>query len=100
MVRQLTFVIELLVAFLVTGILQYWAHLVFHNHPSFWRFHSVHHPTWIGMQDYVYLLQVCLLYVLWLLLRGMYSLFRNYFYQKQFPLLIICPAIRSLPAQA
>jgi len=38
-------VIELLFAFVVTDLFQYWAHRFFHSHHYLWRFHSVHHST-------------------------------------------------------
>lgn len=44
-VQQLPFVVELLFAFLVTDLFQYWAHRFFHSHSYLWRFHSVHHST-------------------------------------------------------
>jgi len=44
-VQSLPYVIELLFAFLVTDLFQYWAHRFFHSHAYLWRFHSVHHST-------------------------------------------------------
>ena len=44
-VQGLPFLIELLFAFLVTDLFQYWAHRFFHSHHYLWRFHSVHHST-------------------------------------------------------
>jgi len=44
-VQALPFLIELLFAFLVTDLFQYWAHRFFHSHHYLWRFHSVHHST-------------------------------------------------------
>ena len=44
-VQNLPFVIELLFAFLITDLFQYWAHRIFHSHHYLWRFHSVHHST-------------------------------------------------------
>ncbi|MFM2226131.1 MAG: hypothetical protein RJA07_2333 [Bacteroidota bacterium] len=44
-VQGLPFVIELLFAFLVTDLFQYWAHRIFHSHAYLWRFHAVHHST-------------------------------------------------------
>lgn len=44
-VQSLPFVLELLFAFLVTDLFQYWAHRIFHSHTYLWRFHSVHHST-------------------------------------------------------
>ena len=44
-VQSLPFVVELLLALIVTDIFQYWAHRIFHSHEYLWRFHSVHHST-------------------------------------------------------
>jgi sterol desaturase/sphingolipid hydroxylase (fatty acid hydroxylase superfamily) len=44
-VQGLPYLIELLFAFLVTDLFQYWAHRFFHSHHYLWRFHSVHHST-------------------------------------------------------
>jgi lathosterol oxidase len=44
-VQSLPFVVELLLAFFVTDLFQYWAHRIFHSHTYLWRFHSVHHST-------------------------------------------------------
>ena len=44
-VQSLPFVVELLFAFFVTDLFQYWAHRIFHSHTYLWRFHSVHHST-------------------------------------------------------
>jgi sterol desaturase/sphingolipid hydroxylase (fatty acid hydroxylase superfamily) len=44
-VQQLPFVIELLAAFFITDLFQYWTHRFFHLHTYLWRFHSVHHST-------------------------------------------------------
>ncbi|MBN9295843.1 MAG: sterol desaturase family protein [Filimonas sp.] len=44
-VQSLPFVVELLFAFFVTDLFQYWAHRIFHSHHYLWRFHSVHHST-------------------------------------------------------
>jgi lathosterol oxidase len=44
-VRSLPYVIELLLAFLITDLFQYAAHRFFHSHTYLWRFHSVHHST-------------------------------------------------------
>jgi sterol desaturase/sphingolipid hydroxylase (fatty acid hydroxylase superfamily) len=44
-VQALPFVAELLLAFVVTDVFQYWAHRFFHSHAYLWRFHSVHHST-------------------------------------------------------
>ena len=44
-VQSLPYVVELLFAFLVTDLFQYWAHRFFHSHAYLWRFHSVHHST-------------------------------------------------------
>lgn len=44
-IQHLPFVVELLIAFFVTDLFQYWAHRIFHSHHYLWRFHSVHHST-------------------------------------------------------
>lgn len=44
-VQNLPFVLELLLALVVTDLFQYWAHRIFHSHEYLWRFHSVHHST-------------------------------------------------------
>lgn len=44
-VQNLPFVVELLFAFFVTDLFQYWAHRIFHSHHYLWRFHSIHHST-------------------------------------------------------
>ncbi|MFT4019321.1 MAG: sterol desaturase family protein [Agriterribacter sp.] len=44
-VQSLPFVIELLFAFFITDLFQYWAHRIFHSHHYLWRFHSIHHST-------------------------------------------------------
>jgi len=44
-VNGLPFVVELLLALVVTDMFQYWAHRVFHSHYFLWRFHSIHHST-------------------------------------------------------
>jgi sterol desaturase/sphingolipid hydroxylase (fatty acid hydroxylase superfamily) len=44
-VQRLPFVIELLFAFFITDLFQYWSHRIFHLHTYLWRFHSVHHST-------------------------------------------------------
>ncbi|MEP7144099.1 MAG: sterol desaturase family protein [Ferruginibacter sp.] len=44
-VQGLPYLVELLFAFLVTDLFQYWAHRFFHSHHYLWRFHSVHHST-------------------------------------------------------
>ncbi len=44
-VHSLPFVVEFLLALLVTDLFQYWAHRIFHSHVYLWRFHSVHHST-------------------------------------------------------
>lgn len=41
----LPFLLELLLALIVTDIFQYWAHRFFHSHHYLWRFHSIHHST-------------------------------------------------------
>lgn len=44
-VNDLPFVVELLLALVVTDLFQYWAHRIFHSHYFLWRFHSIHHST-------------------------------------------------------
>lgn len=44
-VVSLPFLLELLLALVVTDIFQYWAHRFFHSHHYLWRFHSIHHST-------------------------------------------------------
>jgi len=44
-VQSLPFIIELLLAFFVADLCQYWAHRFFHSYAYFWRFHSIHHST-------------------------------------------------------
>lgn len=44
-IQSLPFAIELLLAFFVTDVCQYWAHRFFHSHVYLWRFHSIHHST-------------------------------------------------------
>lgn len=44
-VQSLPFVVELLFAFFITDLFQYWAHRIFHSHHYLWRFHSIHHST-------------------------------------------------------
>lgn len=44
-VQELPFIVEFLLALLVTDLFQYWAHRLFHSHVYLWRFHSVHHST-------------------------------------------------------
>ena len=44
-VQNLPFVVEFLLALLVTDLFQYAAHRLFHSHVYLWRFHSVHHST-------------------------------------------------------
>lgn len=44
-VQQLPFLVELLLAFVLTDFFQYWAHRFFHSHHYLWRFHSIHHST-------------------------------------------------------
>ncbi|MBL7717994.1 MAG: sterol desaturase family protein [Flavipsychrobacter sp.] len=44
-VQGLPFALELLTAFVVTDLFQYWAHRIFHSQTYLWRFHSVHHST-------------------------------------------------------
>jgi len=44
-VQSLPFLVELLFAFFITDVFQYWTHRIFHNHSFLWRFHSIHHST-------------------------------------------------------
>ena len=44
-VNDLPFVVELLIALVVTDLFQYGAHRIFHSHYFLWRFHSIHHST-------------------------------------------------------
>lgn len=44
-VQNLPFVLELLLALVLTDLFQYWAHRIFHNSEYLWRFHSIHHST-------------------------------------------------------
>lgn len=44
-VRALPFVVQLLLALLLTDVAQYWAHRAFHEIEPLWRIHSVHHST-------------------------------------------------------
>jgi len=44
-VNNLPFVVELLIALVVTDLFQYAAHRIFHSHYFLWRFHSIHHST-------------------------------------------------------
>lgn len=44
-ITSLPFLMELLIALIVTDIFQYWAHRFFHSHHYLWRFHSIHHST-------------------------------------------------------
>lgn len=44
-VSGLPFILELLLALIVTDVFQYWAHRFFHSHHYLWRFHSIHHST-------------------------------------------------------
>jgi lathosterol oxidase len=44
-VQNLSFLVELFIAFFVTDLFQYWVHRFFHSHNYFWRFHSIHHST-------------------------------------------------------
>jgi len=44
-VQSLPFGVELLLAFFVADLCQYWAHRFFHSHEYLWRFHSIHHST-------------------------------------------------------
>ncbi|NDH62307.1 MAG: sterol desaturase family protein [Alphaproteobacteria bacterium] len=42
-VGSLPFFAQLILALLVTDIVQYWTHRAFHEIPLLWRFHAVHH---------------------------------------------------------
>ena len=44
-INDLPFIVELLIALVVTDLFQYWAHRIFHSHYFLWRFHSIHHST-------------------------------------------------------
>jgi len=44
-INNLPFILELLLALVVTDLFQYWAHRIFHSHHYLWRFHSIHHST-------------------------------------------------------
>jgi sterol desaturase/sphingolipid hydroxylase (fatty acid hydroxylase superfamily) len=44
-VRDLPFVIELLLILLAADMVQYWTHRAYHEVPFLWRFHAVHHST-------------------------------------------------------
>jgi len=44
-VNDLPFIVELLMALVVTDLFQYVAHRIFHSHYFLWRFHSIHHST-------------------------------------------------------
>lgn len=44
-VQSLPFIVELLFAFFITDLFQYWTHRFFHNYSYLWRFHSIHHST-------------------------------------------------------
>ena len=44
-INDLPFVVELLIALVVTDLFQYAAHRIFHSHYFLWRFHSIHHST-------------------------------------------------------
>ena len=44
-VNDLPFIVELLIALVVTDLFQYAAHRIFHSHYFLWRFHSIHHST-------------------------------------------------------
>lgn len=43
--RSLPWVAELVLAFFVTDVFQYWAHRIFHSNQYLWRFHAIHHST-------------------------------------------------------
>ncbi len=44
-VQALPFVVQVLVALLLTDLAQYWAHRAFHEIAPLWRIHSIHHST-------------------------------------------------------
>lgn len=44
-VQGLPFVLELLLILLVADLIQYWTHRGYHEIPTLWRFHAVHHST-------------------------------------------------------
>ncbi|MGL4575958.1 MAG: sterol desaturase family protein [Burkholderiaceae bacterium] len=44
-VRDLPFVVELLLIILSADLVQYWTHRAYHEVPFLWRFHAVHHST-------------------------------------------------------
>lgn len=44
-ISGLPFLVELLIALVITDLFQYWAHRFFHSHHYLWRFHSIHHST-------------------------------------------------------
>ena len=50
-VGGLPFFAQLLLALLVTDIIQYWTHRAFHEIPFLWRFHAVHHS--IEQMDWI-----------------------------------------------
>ena len=50
-VGSLPFFAQLLLALLVTDIIQYWTHRAFHEIPFLWRFHAVHHS--IEQMDWI-----------------------------------------------
>jgi sterol desaturase/sphingolipid hydroxylase (fatty acid hydroxylase superfamily) len=44
-IRDLPFVVELLLAILVADLAQYWTHRAYHEVPWLWRLHAVHHSV-------------------------------------------------------
>lgn len=44
-VAALPFVVQLLAILLVSDLVQYWIHRMFHTLPWLWRFHSIHHSA-------------------------------------------------------
>jgi len=45
MVRQISFVPQLLLCILVADLMQYWTHRAYHEIPFLWKFHSIHHSA-------------------------------------------------------
>ena len=44
MLSELSIALQCFIVFLLTDLLQYWAHRIFHEAP-FWKFHSIHHSS-------------------------------------------------------
>jgi len=42
-IQDLPFIIELIIALLISDLFQYWVHRAFHSNRFLWRFHAVHH---------------------------------------------------------